>query len=653
VSKKDNKANIDLSITRRDFVNSTLLGSGAALLAMQAPSFAQTRRVETLTPGVDESWYGYGGIGDYAPSHGNSPEVVNMAHNLRDGMYDDDSDIDIIDLDETYDLIIVGAGMAGLGAAYEYSKTASPEQKCLMIENHPIFGGESKRNEFEVDGSLLIGPQGANGFSAPSNEEALRYPDFNPDIRYMVELGISTDFSYAELKNTDKNIQLAKDSYGFQYWQEEITSVGYYLGKDEEGKNQWSVDPIDNGYADMDGSDQDKQDLENWRTFNFETPDQPDFDRWIDSVTYKEYVEDYLGFSPYVTRHADVILAGSVGLGSDALSANSARGLGMPILGGNTVQQTTSGPSDWTRHSLPGGNDGFSRHFIKKIIPNAIEGDYNFNDILNGKVRFSELDNPTNPIRMRLRSMVVNVEHDSADPDNSEGVFVTYSNDNKTYRVKTKKLIMASGGWVNQYVVRDMPDDINEAYSSFNHVPFLIANVAVKNWRFMEELGISSSVWRDGIFGNSCNVRLPMTVGDYQPEIDPDKPAIVTFYVPFYYPGLDMVQQGIRGRAELFSTSYAEYEEKIRAQMLELFGETGFDPDEDIAGIILNRWGHAYVTPQPGFFFGVDGKPAPSDVIRQGFGRIAFAHSELQGNQHWGPAADEGKRAVRELAKFD
>ncbi len=46
---------------------------------------------------------------------------------------------------------------------------------------------------------------------------------------------------------------------------------------------------------------------------------------------------------------------------------------------------------------------------------------------LNGKVRFSELDNPTNPIRMRLRSMVVKVEHDSADPDNSEGVFVTYS----------------------------------------------------------------------------------------------------------------------------------------------------------------------------------------------------------------------------------
>ena len=653
MSKKNKHLNVDLSITRRDFVNATLLGSGAALLNMQAPSFAQTRKVETITEGVDASWYGYGGVGDYASSHGNNPEVVNTAHNLRDGMYEDGSGIEITDLDETYDLIVVGAGMAGLGAAYEHSKVATSDQKCLMIENHPIFGGESKRNEFEVDGHLLIGPQGANGFSAPPNEDALKNPNVTTDVRYMVELGISTDFTYAELEGTDKNIRLAKDSYGFQYWQEDITSVGYYLGKDENGENQWSFDPIDRAYSDMDGSEQDRLDLANWRSFNFDTPDQPDFDNWLDTVTYKQYVEDHLGFSPYVTRHADVVLAGSVGLGSDALSANCARGLGMPIKGGNTVQESTSGPSNWVRHSMPGGNDGFSRHFIKKIFPNGIEGSDNYNDIMNGKINFPELDNPTNPVRMRLRATVVKVEHEGDSPESSTGVIVTYSKNNETYRVKTKKLVMATGGWVNKHVVRDLPDDIYEAYGNFNHVPFLIANVAVKNWRFMEKLGISSCVWRDGIFGNSCNVRLPMTVGDYQPEIDPEKPALVTFYVPFYYPGLDMVEQGILGRAELFSTSYADYEKKIRAQMIELFGETGFDPDKDIAGIILNRWGHAYVTPQPGFFFGADGKPAPSDVIRKGFGRIAFAHSELQGMQHWGPAADEGKRAVRQLAKFD
>jgi spermidine dehydrogenase len=158
MSKKKNTLSGGLNFTRRDFVNATLYGTGAALITMQAPAFARPDRVETTTAGVDASWYGYGGVGDYASSHGNTPEVANTAHDLRDGMYDGSSDSEIIDLDETYDLIIVGAGMAGLGAAYEHSKIAKVDEKCLMIENHPVFGGESKRNEFNVDGHLLIGP---------------------------------------------------------------------------------------------------------------------------------------------------------------------------------------------------------------------------------------------------------------------------------------------------------------------------------------------------------------------------------------------------------------------------------------------------------------------------------------------------------------
>jgi hypothetical protein len=44
--------------------------------------------------------------------------------------------------------------------------------------------------------------------------------------------------------------------------------------------------------------------------------------------------------------------------------------------------------------------------------------------------------------------------------------------------------------------------------------------------------------------------------------------------------------------------------------MTDMFADHGFDANKDIAGIILNRWGHAYISPQPGFHFGKDGKPA-------------------------------------------
>ena len=77
-------------------------------------------------------------------------------------------------------------------------------------------------------------------------------------------------------------------------------------------------------------------------------------------------------------------------------------------------------------------------------------------------------------------------------------------------------------------------------------------------------------------------------------------------------------------------------------QFTKMFSPYGFDAKRDIAGIVSNRWGHAYVVSPPGFYFGKHGDPAPSDVIREPFGRIAFGHSELTGAQLWTTAAEEG-----------
>lgn len=632
------------TITRRDFVQGTLLGAGAALLQAQAPiAYAYDR---AGAGGVSAPWYGYGGVGDYARSHGNTPGVVNTAHNIRDGLYDSEP-VDVIETGEVYDLLIVGAGMTGLGAAFEHSKHARPEERCLIIDNHPIFGGEAKRNEFEVDGYRLIGPQGANGFSVPNSaEDRDKYAD-KPDLRYMRELGIPFDFDYGKLVNSDKPIKLAKDNYGFQYWQEGSATVAHFFRGGPSGGSEWVLDPYMNGYSEMPLSEQDRKDLADWRTHNFKTPDRPDFEKWLDTISYKHYVEEVLGFGSVVTSWADRIMAGSIGLGCDAISAYAAVVVGLPVWGVVPGFSAT-----WTRHSLPGGNDGFARHFVKKIMPDAIEGGESFEEIIGGKVNFDRLDVGGKPICMRLESTVVRVQHEG-DQDTAKMVSAIYESGGKTYRVRARRVVMASGGWVNKRVIRDLPATHQRAYDDFNHAPFLIANVAVNNWRFIEKLGTGACMWSDGVFGNSCNVRLPMTVGGHQSELDPDKPAVVTFYVSYEAPGLPPKAQGTKGRWELFSTSYAEFERKIRSQMLELFGDTGFDPSTDIAGIVLNRWGHAYVAPQPGFFFGKNGEPAARDIIAQSFGRIAIAHAELEGVQHWGPAADQGRRAVRQLADFD
>jgi spermidine dehydrogenase len=140
-----------------------------------------------------------------------------------------------------------------------------------------------------------------------------------------------------------------------------------------------------------------------------------------------------------------------------------------------------------------------------------------------------------------------------------------------------------------------------------------------------------------------------MVVGDYRPPLHPDKPTLLTFYVPFERPGASIGEQAASARNELLGTSYREYELAIREQLMRLFARGGFDARTDVAGIVLNRWGHAYVCPAPGFYSGRNGKPAAPDVLRRPVGRVAFANAELHGHQNWFDATAEGKRAVEQL----
>lgn len=49
----------------------------------------------------------------------------------------------------------------------------------------------------------------------------------------------------------------------------------------------------------------------------------------------------------------------------------------------------------------------------------------------------------------------------------------------------------------------------------------------------------------------------------------------------------------------------ADYERAIRPQLTNQFASAGFNAERDIAGIILNRWGHARLVQPPGWYYGV------------------------------------------------
>src|SRR4051794_26877739 len=157
MSEKDRLLGMDTPITRRDFLGAALIGSGAMLLGTPPPANAQ---------GLTSDWNGYAGIGDYARSNGNVASVVNAAHGVRDGIYEKNI-ASAAPVDEPYDLVIVGGGFSGIIAAYEFHK-AHPDRRCLVLDNHPVFGGEAKQNQMQVEGVILTGPQGSNGTIVPA-----------------------------------------------------------------------------------------------------------------------------------------------------------------------------------------------------------------------------------------------------------------------------------------------------------------------------------------------------------------------------------------------------------------------------------------------------------------------------------------------------
>src|SRR5438105_15333476 len=71
----DKPLGMEQGITRRDFLNSTLLASGALLLAPLTPAELLAK---AEAQGGD--WSGPGGVGDYADSNGNTLPVLTAGH---------------------------------------------------------------------------------------------------------------------------------------------------------------------------------------------------------------------------------------------------------------------------------------------------------------------------------------------------------------------------------------------------------------------------------------------------------------------------------------------------------------------------------------------------------------------------------------------
>jgi spermidine dehydrogenase len=646
--KSNDKEGADSHFTRRDFVGGVMLGSGAALLSMTAPSLAPSpaaaQTTGALMTGLDASWTGPGGIGDYGGWNGNTHKVVNAAHGAIRNQMMDPKLSSAVDTGEDYDVVIVGAGISGLCAAYVV-RSQKPDAKVLVLDQHGVFGGEAKSNAFEVDGYKLEAPQGSTGIVVPfrlAKQQGMW-------THWATELGYPDEFVFQKAQNTSQPIKVPEDMWTPMMIAPERSDTAFYYEGKGMVKNPWS-----DGFKNAPISDKVRIALMQVELFRT-PPVRDDWEKWLDSKTYKQFLLDIVGVAPDVIDdvtgfYDPIACCMGCGLGCDAISAYSAYNFLMPGVRAYYRYQNGGGDPTETTYlaTFPGGNAIAARKFLKMSNPDAISGENTLYDVWNGKVQWETLDRPGDGMRLRLQSTVVEVRHEGR-PDRAQRAHVTYSKDNSLYRVRAKAVICAGQQHANRHICRDVSPAYREAMQAFHHAPILTLNIAVRNWTFLDKMGVACVRWFDG-FGWWTGLRRNLVLDGHETQpLDPNKPFVLTQYIPFPQPGTSFPLNCTSARMQLFGMSFADIEAASRQQLTKMFGPYGFDWDRDVAGVIANHQGHAYFVGGPGFFFGKDGKPAPRDVLRKPFHRIAFSHSELSGAQMWETAAEEGERAAHQV----
>ena len=399
---------METSITRRDFLGSALLASGAALLGGLTPA-------ELLAQA--DAFTGYGGVGEYSNSNGNTWEVLSAGHTIRDGVYEP-LPKNIVDKGETYDCVIVGGGISGLAAALFFQRQAGPGMKCLILENHPIFGGEAKQNEFLVDGKRLIAHQGSAIYQ-------IQYPH-SFLARFYQSIGLNTPkLTYQKWAGPQPELPLSTTPYqavGLEHGQ-----YGFWFGaKFGQKPGIWLIDPIGKNLQGAPVPETTRQEWLRWlkgetiEKTKFEHPkaEGDAISRYLDSITLEQHYMERFGLSRETIRtFLSPVEGGGAGLGPDALSAYSDYAFEMlhPL-------PEEDGGSD---QMFPGGNSTIARLMLKTLIPAAIDGPDSVEAVCRNRVNFSALDHPPSAARIRVNSTAIHLEHDG-DPAKAESVTVVY-----------------------------------------------------------------------------------------------------------------------------------------------------------------------------------------------------------------------------------
>jgi len=631
---------MDRNITRRDFVN----GMAAGLTA-----FGSLNAVSGQSAPAPER-------GNYPPERtglrGSHPGSFEAVHALRDGTSWKNAGR-VVNTGETYDLVVAGAGISGLSAAYFYRQKAGPSARILILENHDDFGGHAKRNEFHLGGRLQLVNGGTVAIDSPT-------PYSREADGLLKSLGIEPETLAAKYRGANPAAALGlrgavffdKETFG-----EDRLVVGTPRGRRDGGANAGA-----------------------WKEFLSRTPFSEQVQRDIarlqeDSVdympgltqaekkdrlwrmSYRDFLLKVAKVDPGVIPFYQTRTQGEWGVGIDAEPALDCWAQGMPGFqgmgldpgGGPHMSFTAAGYANGGSYyfHFPDGNASIARLLLRSLIPEAVDG-RSVEDIVTAKVDYSRLDRKDALIRVRLNSPVVRARH-KGDPSSAREVEIAYVTGKGVRTVTARACVLACWMTVAPYLCPELPARQKQAMHYLVKVPLVYSRVGIRNWSSFAKLGMSGAS-SPGMYHTGVNLNFGPEMGGYAPPKTPEESMVLTMTKTPCKPGLPVREQHKAGRAELLATSFETFERNIRDQLARILKGGGFDPARDIEAITVNRWPHGYgYEYNPLFDPDWPAGEAPHEIGRKRFGRITIANSDAAATAYTDAAINQAYRAVNEL----
>ena len=620
--KTDKQLGMHRSITRRDFVQGSSLAVLGAVTS-GAASVTATAAAEAASALTAGSYYPPTKTG-MRGSHNGAYEV---AHALaRQGASFDNPEA----TGEEYDLVVVGAGISGLAAAHYYRERFGDDTRILLLDNHDDFGGHAKRNEFHQGGSMVLSLGGTHN---------LEWWQFSDDVK-------------AFMKTFGVDVEAMRNNMDFSYGQDAPNSPAMWFDESTYGVNRLVANVDFNQQLSPEIIDQfpiseaGRQSLKSFygrRDNVFADLSDDETDELLSSISYPDFLRQYGGLTEDALQLFDKKEHGAWGIEMRALSANDALwddNPGLHLMG----EDWSYDGRDYPAALWPDGNASLVRLMVARLLPH-VAPNVTPDNVALAAFNYAALDEPERAVRVRLNATVVNTVNTET------GARITYVENGKLKEINAKHAVLACYHSVIPHLCPSLPEPQKDALNYQVKIPLILTNVLIRNTDALDKLGV------DGI---SCPGRLHARLflfkginnGGYEHPMEDSGPVSLVFWGAISPPedAVDLKSQLRASRKKLLAMSFEDFEREVRTVLDDLLGPAGFDVNEDLLAITVNRWPHGYSYEymdlwDPDWAEG----EAPHEIARQTFGAIAIANSDAGASAYTHVAIDEAYRAIGEL----